>query len=241
MLIKTKTILSIATFAAVTAGIAHGHEHNHHGSLRSLQGNNGNGNPWTGTDFCGTKQPDTNQQASDDAVVKIWKEKNNNKDKNGNRSLQAQAPTPTIPVYIHLVHPKGDPTANDVIMNENDPNKNAAAQVRVLQEAFADQFSFNLVEVNKYANSNWWGITPGTSAEIEMKTNTRKGDCGTLNLWYTALGGGLLGWATFPNSCSSNLMNDGVVNLHSSAIGGTTAPYNEGDTCTHETGHWLGL
>jgi hypothetical protein len=112
----------------------------------------------------------------------------------------------------------------------------------VLNAAYANTpFRFSLVGVTRTTNSTWYTAGHGTSAELAMKTALRQGTAGTLNIYSSNPGGGLLGWATFPNSYASNPKNDGVVILFSSVPGGTAAPYNEGDTGTHEVGHWLGL
>ena len=142
----------------------------------------------------------------------------------------------TINVYFHVIN-NGTGTSNG-----NIPDSMITAQMNVLNAAYASTgWAFNLIQVDRTTNSSWYTAGPGSTAEKQMKAALRVGSADDLNIYSNNMGGGLLGWATFPSSYASNPKDDGVVILYSSLPGGNAAPYNLGDTATHEVGHWMGL
>jgi hypothetical protein len=140
----------------------------------------------------------------------------------------------TVPVYFHVI------TDSNGAGGLTDAQ--IAAQMTVLNNAFAASgFTLGTPTVDRTANRSWYNLRSGTKAERDMKRSLRRGGKDALNIYSANLGGGLLGWATFPSSYASNPTNDGVVILNTSVPGGTATNYDEGDTATHEVGHWLGL
>ena len=138
-----------------------------------------------------------------------------------------------INVYFHVIH-----SGNTGKLTSGDVN----AQMSVLNAAYADTgWSFNLIDTTYTDNSTWFAMQPGTTAERNAKTALRQGSADDLNIYTANPAGGYLGWATFPSSYASSPSQDGVVLLYSSLPGGSAEPYNEGDTGTHEVGHWMGL
>jgi len=158
------------------------------------------------------------------------------------QSLLSPAAVSNINVYVHVVN-KGSGIANGDV-----PTSQINDQIDVLNESYAGEtggvttnFRFVLAGVDRTTNAAWYNVSYGSAEETALKTALRKGGKRDLNLYTANLGDGLLGWATFPQDYASNPKDDGVIVLFSSLPGGSASPYNEGDTGTHEVGHWLGL
>ncbi|KFE69637.1 hypothetical protein DB31_6612 [Hyalangium minutum] len=147
---------------------------------------------------------------------------------------QVNAFATSIPVYFHVIR---DSSGNGGVTTTQINN-----QITVLNNAYASAgFTFTLASVDYTNNSTYYTCTSGGSCESTMKNALRKGTASALNFYTNNMGGGLLGWATFPWSYTSSPKMDGVVVLQSSLPGGTATNYNQGDTGTHEVGHWMGL
>ena len=184
---------------------------------------------------CGTKSPTIEEaDAMEDYTSSISRER-------GGRfgNVGTDATTVTISVHFHIIkNTSGAGAVSSQMIND---------QIQVLNDSYSGltggantKFRFVLASTNTTVNNTWFAAGPGSTAERAMKTALRVGGAGTLN-FYTNNGGGYLGWATFPSSYASNPLDDGVVCLYSSLPGGGAVPYDEGDTGTHEVGHWLGL
>jgi hypothetical protein len=178
---------------------------------------------------CATVTPSADEQAALEAQFK--------QDRAGRVSAMARtAGSVSIPVYFHVINNGTSISAGNI------PDSQIASQNSVLNAAYANTpYKFVLTGTTRTTNSKWYTVRQGSRNEQQMKAALRQGGKNALNLYSANLGGGLLGWATFPSDYARNPTMDGVVMLFSSVPGGTATNYNQGDTATHEVGHWLGL
>jgi hypothetical protein len=159
----------------------------------------------------------------------------------------------TVPVRFHVIRKSA------TLAGGNVPASQVNRQIAVLNAAYADAgFRFVLSgAIERITKPQWFNLIAangderrlfrGSGKEIKMKQALHDGGPETLNVYTAALGQFLLGWAYFPVSFTDEegeplpRFFDGVVIDYRSLPGGSFEVYGEGDTATHEVGHWLGL
>lgn len=148
-----------------------------------------------------------------------------------------------VDVRVHVITKNdgtGGVTSNMIIRQINTLNRGYSGQSNPAHAA-RTPFWFVLKSIDHTANSDWYNWSyPGRDRhdDREAKAALHEGGWKDLNMYVANLGDGLLGYANYPGG---KLFRDGVVLLNESLPGGDAAPYNEGDTATHEVGHWFGL
>jgi hypothetical protein len=148
-----------------------------------------------------------------------------------NSASAAAFTSAVVPTYVHVITNGSAGAVSSTQISQ---------QMTVLNNAYAGSgLSFSLSATDTTNNASWYTVGYGSTAEKQMKYALHRGTRQALNIYLANIGGGLLGWSTFPNG--SDPLMDGVVILNESLPGGSAAPYNLGDTVTHEVGHWTGL
>ena len=192
------------------------------------------GKPTVSKQRCGTRQPgDEEVRGMENAISQA-------------RSQRGGKPgaAATIPVWVHVIN-KGSGFDNGDLSDNM-----IREQIRVLNNSFdggtggaESGFAFDLAGITHTTNQNWFeNMVFDLDVELEAKRALRRGGDDTLNL-YTVDGGPYLGWAYYPTILdnATYAVLDGVVVDWRSLPGGTFEIYSEGDTATHEVGHWQGL
>ena len=140
----------------------------------------------------------------------------------------------TIPIAFHIVR-HDDGVTGDVTDNL------VQDQLDVLNGAYLDfGYQFSIHSIDRTDNTAW-SQQSTSSDETDMKSALAVSPESKLNIYICDIGGGLLGWSYFPDSFPEDNFMHGVVILYSSLPGGSASPYDEGDTATHEVGHYMGL
>ena len=211
----------------------------------------------------GTIPRDDLHKVHRDPLAKVARASTATKGKAGSTTAALAFEPVVIPVRFHVIAKDRGQEGGNL------SNERIAEQIRVLNEAYAPHgFSFDLERVTRTFEPQWFNLISSNGAEpryfrgggkeVAMK-KALYGDSTseTLNIYSASLGQSLLGWAYFPSDFDAEATagnplpqyRDGVVVDFRSlptVEGDTGDPsvytvYGEGDTATHEVGHWLEL
>lgn len=144
----------------------------------------------------------------------------------------------TIPVYVHVMAAAdgtGDVTDDQITKQIAVLNATYGGQDPDRSSGGATGFTFTLAGKDRFYNDTWHH----DRASSTYRSQTRQGEANALNIWLVDFD--YLGVATFPWDYKRNSSVDGIRVHYGSLPGGLIADYDQGETATHEAGHWLGL
>jgi len=174
--------------------------------------------------MCGTVDLDIKEQEAIEQTLAKYK-----------KYARSQTDAIVIPTVWHTIRKSNGSRGNS--------EEDIMSSIDVINAAYAPwNIQFDLIDTTEQLNSNWFDA-PDTQ-DTQMMEATRQGGSSTLNIWSkipSFLTGPLLGYATFPSYYANYPLEDGVVIDYESVPGGANVGFNEGDTLTHEIGHWMGL
>ncbi|HRH65875.1 MAG TPA: M43 family zinc metalloprotease [Bacteroidia bacterium] len=167
----------------------------------------------------------------------------------------------TIPVVVHVVWRLGAQNISDAqilsqidVLNEDFGHRNSdTSSIPTAWRTISSASNFQFCMARQDENGN---ATNGierrqtTVSSFNTNDNVKFYSTGGLdawdtrrffNIWVCNLSGGIIGYAEFPTSQSSNTY--GVVIMYDSfgRVGNVAYPYDEGRTATHEIGHCFNL
>ena len=160
------------------------------------------------------------------------------------QSAKGRAPSNfsvTVPVFWHVVTDGAAGAVTDAQI---------LSQINALNLGFsggeggaATGFTFSLAGTTRTNNAVWYRAK-SAGAEHDMKRTLKQGGDSALNVYSTS-GGALLGYAYLPEiTDTAQAYLDGIV-IDWRTMPGVSNEYagvsDEGDTLTHEAGHWLNL
>ena len=109
-----------------------------------------------------------------------------------------------VNVYVHVImSSSGLGDISDSVIQ---------SQLDVLNQDFNIlKFQFVLRSIDRTLYDQWYTMGQGSSAESTAKNALHYGTAAELNVYFANIGGGYLGWATFPADYLGNPTNDGVI------------------------------
>ena len=173
---------------------------------------------------CGTPVPTLDETEAVRVQVDRWLRMN----------PQMQAVGGQIKVAFHVISGRSN--------EGNVPDSQIASQIAVLNSTYQGTgYTFVLASTDRTNNRKWFAMTPQTGTETQAKNALAISPATRLNIYTCKPGQSLLGWAYFPNSFPETDKRHGIVIHYGSLPGGYLTAYNQGETATHEVGHYLGL